>query len=183
MKGEDSYRKYLNGDDSGLVELITEYRDGLLLYISGITGNITSAEDIIEEVFFRLAAKKPKFGGRCSFKTWLYAIGRNAAMDMLRKSRKISDKPIEDYADLKDTQSIEQEYLKEERKIQVHKALASLSADYRQALILSYFEGFDNAEAARIMGKSKRQIENLLYRAKAALRKELEKGGFVYEEL
>ena len=44
-----------------------------------------------------------------------------------------------------------------------------------------FFEGLSNAEIADIMRKSKRQIENILYRAKAALRSVLEKEGFEYE--
>ncbi|MBP0966052.1 MAG: RNA polymerase subunit sigma-24, partial [Oscillospiraceae bacterium] len=49
-------------------------------------------------------------------------------------------------------------------------------------LYLSYFEGFSNAEIAVIMKKSRRQIEALLYNAKKALRTELERSGFAYEE-
>ena len=46
-----------------------------------------------------------------------------------------------------------------------------------------YFEGFSNAEAEMVMKKNSRQIKNLLYRAKNALKSELDKEGFVYEEL
>lgn len=45
-----------------------------------------------------------------------------------------------------------------------------------------YFENFDTAEIASIMKKSKRQVGDLLYRAKKTLKSELEKEGFVYEE-
>ena len=44
-------------------------------------------------------------------------------------------------------------------------------------------EGFGNQDAAKIMGKSRKQVENLLYYAKKSLRSELEKEGFHYEEL
>lgn len=46
-----------------------------------------------------------------------------------------------------------------------------------------YFEDFDTTEIAGIMKKSKKQIGDLLYRAKKTLKSELEKEGFVYEEL
>ncbi|MDE7094522.1 MAG: RNA polymerase subunit sigma-24, partial [Oscillospiraceae bacterium] len=48
---------------------------------------------------------------------------------------------------------------------------------------LSYFEDFSNAETAKIMRKTKRQIENLLYNARKSLKLELEKDGFHYEKL
>jgi RNA polymerase sigma-70 factor (ECF subfamily) len=50
-------------------------------------------------------------------------------------------------------------------------------------LYLVYFEGFDNTETAKIIKKTKRQVVKLLYNAKQALKKELEKEGFEYEEL
>ena len=64
----------------------------------------------------------------------------------------------------------------------IHKALGRLNPTYAQVLYLIYFEGFSNNEAAKVMHKSKRQIEQLIYRAKASLRTELEKDGIEYEE-
>lgn len=182
--GASSYLRFLDGDDNGIVEIIRDYKDGLILYLNGFTDNIYSAEELMEETFVKLVIKKPKFKGKCSFKTWLYAIGRNVAIDYLRHNSKISAAPIDDYAGVSgDEESLEQSYLKEELKITVHKALCKLKPEYRQILYLIYFEDFDNASAATIMKKSKRQIENLIYRAKAALKSELEKEGFVYEKL
>lgn len=179
--GAISYRRFLDGDDEGMVEIIRDYKDGLILYLSGITGNILTAEDVMEDTFFKLVTKKPRFSGRSSFKTWLYAIGRNAAVDSLRKQSRFSDKPVEEYTDLADELSIERDYLKQEQKITLHRALQKLTPDYRQVLYLVFFENFSNEETAKIMRKTKRQVENLLYRAKQSLKSELEKEGFEYE--
>lgn len=182
--GASSYRRFLAGDDTGLVELIRDYKDGLTLYLNGIVGNIFVAEDLMEEVFYKIATKKPRFSENRSFKAWLYTIGRNVAMDHLRRQKRVSAAPIEDYANLLvEEESVETAYLRQEQKILVHKALRALSVDYRQVLYLVFFEEFTNQEAAVAMGKSKRQIENLLYRAKNALKAKLEKEGFVYEAL
>lgn len=181
--GEISYRRFLDGDDEGMVEIIRDYKDGLILYINGITNNLTLAEEIMEDTFFKLVTKKPKFSGRSTFKTWLYSIGRNSAIDSLRKRSRISDIPVDEYSELAEEESIEREYLKEEQKILLHKALQNLNPDYRQVIYLSFFENFSNSETAKIMHKTKRQIENLLYRAKQSLKSELEKEGFEYEVL
>ena len=61
--------------------------------------------------------------------------------------------------------------------------MEKLNCDYRQVLYLVYFENFSNTETAEIMRKNERQIRNLIYRAKAALKILLEKEGFEYEEL
>ena len=179
--GEISYRRFIAGDDEGMVEIIRDYKDGLILYLNGITGNILLAEEIMEDTFFKIVTKKPKFSGKSSFKTWLYAIGRNSALDSLRKRSRFSDKPVDEYTDLADELSIEKDYLKEEQKIALHRALQKLNPDYRQVLYLVFFENFDNSETAKIMHKTKRQVENLLYRAKQSLKSELEKEGFEYE--
>ncbi len=182
--GASSYRRFLNGDDGGLVEIIRDYKDGLTLYLNGFVHNIFVAEELMEEVFFKLATKKPRFFGNRSFKTWLYTIGRNVAIDELRRRKRISDAPIEDYEHcLVEEESVEAAYLREEQKITVQKALRALKAEYRQVLFLVYFEGFSGGEAAAVMGKSKHQTENLIYRAKIALKAELDKEGFVYEKL
>ena len=61
--------------------------------------------------------------------------------------------------------------------------LEQLKPDYAQVLYLKHFEDFDTAEIASIMKKSKKQVGDLLYRAKNALKAELEKEGIVYEKL
>ena len=61
--------------------------------------------------------------------------------------------------------------------------MKELNPEYRRILWLVFFEELTNDEAAAVMKKNARQITNLVYRAKAALRSELEKEGFEYEEL
>lgn len=182
--GANCYRRFLNGDDSGMVEIIDIYKDGLILYLNGFAGNIQTAEEWMEEVFVKLVIKKPHFRGKCSFKTWLYTIGRNVALDALRRSLKLPEVSMEDsLIDSADEgENLEQAYLRQERKIVVHRALRKIKSEYRQVLYLLFFEQFDNGEIAQIMKKSKRQIENLIYRAKMSLKSELEREGFIYEE-
>ena len=182
--GASSYRRYLDGDDSGIVEIIKEYKDGLILYVNGYVNNIFIAEELMEETFFKLAVRKPRFFGKSTFKTWLYAIARNVALDYLRRSSKTVHNSVEEYENLVSEEAdVEKEYLIKEQKILLHRTMRKLKSEYFQVLYLVYFENFSNSQAAVIMKKNKRQIENLVYRAKTALKKELEKEGFEYEEL
>ena len=182
--GASSYRRFLNGDDEGLTLIIKDYKDGLILYLNGYVNNIYVAEEIMEETFFKLAVKKPKFNEKSSFKTWLYTIGRNVAIDYIRHNSKILTSSIEDVENyLKDETNLENLYIKSEGKIIVHKAMSDLKPEYYQVLWLCFFEELSNQEAAHIMGKSKRQIENLLFRAKQSLKLLLDKEGFQYEKL
>ena len=182
--GASSYRRFLDGDDKGLAEIIRNYSDGLILYLNGIVNNISIAEELMEDTFYKIITKKPKFNAKYSFKTWLYTIGRNVAIDYLRHNSKILDTSFDDLESyIEDKCNLERLYIIEERKIIVHRALRTLNAEYRQILWLLYFDGLSNAEAAIVMKKNARQMKNLVYRAKSALKSELDKEGFIYEEL
>ena len=179
--GAKNYSLFLDGDDSALVEIIRDYKDGLTLYINSFVRNIFVSEELMEETFFTLLTKKPKFKGKSSFKTWLYAVGRNTAVDYLRKSSRTADAPVEDSVD--EETAVETAYLKEETKIRLHRAMRNLKKEYAQVLYLTYFEDFSNEQAAKAMNMKKRQIENLIYRAKKALKSQLLKEGFSNEDL
>ncbi len=179
--GASSYRRFLDGDDTGIVELVEDYKDGLILYLNGYVWNLSVAEELTEDTFFRLMTRKPRFSGKSSFKVFLYAIGRNVAVDYIRRNSKLlSWGEAENF--LPDEQDLERSYIKEERKIQLHRAMLQLPTDYADVLHLVYFEGFSSREAAMILKKSDRQMKNLLYRAKQSLKSKLEKEGFLYEE-
>ena len=182
--GASSYRRFLEGDDDGIVEIIKDHKDGLMFYLNSFVQNIHLAEDLTEDTFVKLIARRPRFSGKSTFKTWLYSIGRNVALDFLRRNAKLPTVSAEEAMTLiADEADVARQYLCSERKLQVHKALKQLNDEYRQVLVLVYFEDFQNDQVASIMGKSKKQIENLVYRAKLSLKSELEKEGFVYEDL
>ena len=182
--GASSYRRFLDGDDNGLAEIVRDYKDGLILYLNGFVNNISVAEELMEETFFKIITKKPRFTAKHAFKTWLYTVGRNVAIDYIRHNSRQSDVSLDEIEDyLKDENDLEKMYIIEERKLAVHNALKIIHPEYRQVLWLLYFEGFTNTEVAAIMKKNSRQMKNLVYRAKNALKSELDKEGFIYEEL
>ena len=169
-QGESSYRRFLAGDNEGLHEIVCAYRTGLMLYLHSIVRNIHTAEELTEDTFYELLRKRPRFSGKSSFKTWLYAIGHHVAAKYLRKHTKHSEVPLESQEYLADADDLDRSIIRSENPA------------YRQVLYLSYFEGFSNAEAAEILHKSERQIRDLLYHAKKALKTELERSGFEYED-
>ena len=85
--GAEYYFRYINGDDTGIEDIVRAYKDGLIFFINGYVKDIYIAEEITEDVFFRLMVKKPPYKAKYSFKTWLYTIGRNMALDYLRKCK------------------------------------------------------------------------------------------------
>ena len=176
--GASSYLRFLNGDNDAFVDIIRQYKDGLILFIDSFTKDIHISEEIADEAFLNLYVKKPHYKNRYSFKTWLYTIGKSLACNYLKKSKWLSEKPIEDYYYISDETDIESAYIKGEQNIILHQAIKSLNKDYAQVLYLVFFEQLTNTETAYIMGKTQRQISDLIYRAKNSLRSELERRGY-----
>ena len=181
--GASSYRRFLDGDESGIGEIVKEYKDGLIFYLDSLVRNVHTAEDLAVDTFVKLVSKRPHFHGKSSFKTWLYTIGRNVAMDWLRKQGRISPTSLDEVANfLPDEADLERDYLRDEDKIAVHRALRRLKPEYSQVLYLTFFEDVSNGEVAVVMKKTKSQVEKLVWRAKQALKEELNKEGIIYEK-
>ena len=173
--GASSYRRFLSGDNDAFVELVREFSDGLTLFINTILNDMHVSEEAADDVFIKLYADKPRFRDGCSFKTWLYTIGRNTALNYLKQLKRNRYSPLEDFTYFSDDIDLESEYIQGERDLFIHQCIKALKNDYSEVLFLIYFEGFSNSEAARVMNKTQRQITQLLYRAKEALKKEMER--------
>lgn len=181
--GASNYRRFLDGDDNGLAEIIRLYNDGLTMYLNSFVNNLHVADELSEDTFVKLGVKKPHFSGKSSFKTWLYAIGRNVAINYVRKASKEANISLDECYEQSDGETSENNYLKDEQKILLHKAMSNLKTEYRQILWLYYFDEMSLREAAIVMNKSIHNIESLISRSRQALRSELRKEGFLYEDL
>ncbi|MCL2216419.1 MAG: RNA polymerase sigma factor [Defluviitaleaceae bacterium] len=183
-KGALCYQRYLSGDNSGLDELVEMYNNSLIFYINGFANNIAVSEDIAADTFVELIVRKNHFKNDYMFKTWLYKIARNNVIDYLRKQSKRQSVPIEDLEnELSDNEVLERTILKNEQNKQLHKTMKNMHDDYRDVLHLVCFEDMSYEGASTVLGKNIKQIKNLVYRAKQALKLELEREGFVYEDI
>ena len=184
MEGMDqSYQRFLAGDESALVQIVRDYWDGLVLYLDGIVSDLTVAEDLAEDTFLKLVLKRPRFSARSCFKTWLYSIGRNLALDHLRRNKK-AVVPLDACPEVVDEGwDLESRYIQQEERRVVHRAMKKLKPEYRQILWLMYFEGFTCAEVGTIMRKSSSNTRTLACRARQALKMKLLEEGFEYENL
>ena len=181
--GIDSYRRFLSGDNSALEEIVSMYKDGLILYLHGVVRDLQLAEELTEETFVKLVVKRPRFSQQSAFKTWLYVIGRNVAIDHLRRCKK-AELPLDDCFEIcDDEKDLEHRYIQQENKILLHRCLKQLKPEYRQVLWLAYFEGFSYKEIAHILRKTTHNVETIAYRARQALKTILIMEGFDYENL
>ena len=163
---EELYRQYLRGDEAGLEALMRKYGNPLTLYINGYLHDVHEAEDLMIEVFSYLFTKKPR----------MYKAARHMALR--HKSRHRLFFSLDDLTEEPDGKTLVEEVIRTKERDQIlHICMDELKADYREALYLTYFEGMSYQQAAEIMGKSEKQITNMVYRGKARLRGLLEREG------
>lgn len=186
MKTKDalnaSYQRFCEGDNSAFEEIVRSTSDSLLYFVLRFVKSIWVAEDIVSDTFANLIIKKKKFRGESSLKTYLFSVARNRAIDHIRKNSR--EVPTEfDEQTAVDLETLEARLIEGEMHAHLHAAINELSEDYRQALYLVYFEEMTAEEASRVLKKSRKQTENLIFRARRALKAILEKDGYDYENL
>lgn len=178
------YERYIKGDGDALRELVESYAASLVLFINRYVNNLSVAEELMEDSFCDIVMKHGRFKGESSFKTYLFAIARNKAVDHVRRRARMDVVALEDVErELVSGSSPTDAVIREETQRELWVAMDKLNADYREVLYLIYFEGLSPDEAGRVLRRSRSQMKNLVYRAKASLREKLEEGGFVYEGL
>lgn len=169
--GASSYRRFLEGDESAFDDLMKELFRGLVFFIDRYVRDVHTAEDIAIDVFSDLVVHPHRYNFKVSLKTYLYMLGRSRALDYLKRRRRITLTELSEAGEILDEErNLEELMLADERKRVVNEALAGLPEEMRLAVHLTYFEDMTYEEAARVMGKNRKQVDNLLYRAKKELR-------------
>ena len=175
MTDESCYRCWLDGDETGLGELMKKYGSALTLYINGYLHDIHESEDLMIEVFSYLFAKRPRIreGG---LRAYLYQSARHMALRHKSKRRPcFSLEELQEEAELETL--LEEVVQTRERNRILHFCMEQLNPDYREALYLVYFEGMRHGEAASVLGKTEKQVADLVYRGRNSLKKRLEQEG------
>ena len=175
---EAVYCRFLKSRDEDALRLLFDrHKESLILFLHGFVRNIEDAEDLMMNTFAIVASGTCSFSEkRSSFKTWLFAIGRNQARVFLRK--RVRENTAQTKALSEEEEIPEIGILHEEKKRELHQALESLPDDYRQALYLLYFEQMSQNDACIVMRKTKKQMYHLAERGRKALRDALERMGF-----
>ena len=176
--GASSYRRFLDGDESAFDEIMKELFDNLVFFIDRYVHDIHAAEDIAIDAFSDLVVNKHRYNFKVTLKTYLFMLGRSRALNYI-KHRKVIDfvELTEANNASSEQETLEEIVLADERKRVVNNALNSLPDDMRVVIHLIYFEDMSYDETAKVMKKNRKQVDNLLYRAKRELRIILGKDG------
>ena len=176
--GASSYRRFLNGDESAFDEIMKELFDNLVFFINRYVHDIHAAEDIAIDAFSDLVVNKHRYNFKVTLKTYLFMLGRSRALNYIKHRKVINFVELTEADNISaEQETLEEIILADERKRVVNNALNSLPDDMRVVIHLIYFEDLSYDEAAKVMKKNRKQVDNLLYRAKKELRIILGKDG------
>jgi RNA polymerase sigma-70 factor (ECF subfamily) len=170
---------YLSGDEQSLKFLVERYLRPIYGFIYRFVDSTQDAEDITQDVFVKVWRHIKKFDKEKSFKTWIFSIAKNAAIDFLKKKRTITFSEFEN-ADgenvlsekLADPSPLPHELL-ERKEIGdiLAKAMGKLSPKYRMVLFLRHNDHFTFREIAESLGEPTDTVKSQHRRALIILKR------------
>jgi RNA polymerase sigma-70 factor (ECF subfamily) len=176
------------GDERALAELADSYSTKIYQLAFRYLRNKEDAEEVTQDVLFKVYKKVGAFRGDAALSSWIYRITFNAAMSRLRTARyqrtqneERQSLPIDgDHnrtttsADLADWSDMADEHvLRAELRRRVHRAILALPAIYRAPVMLRDIQGMSTEEASAVLRVKDQTLKSRLHRGRLILRKQL----------
>ena len=145
-------------------------RDELFAYVMTMLRDRSAAEDVTAAAFERAYRRRRTFDRRRGEeRAWLFGIARNAALDELRRRKRVASLLIDPEA-VADTGGDDDDDIVL-RRTAVRDAVASMSARDRELIALKFHAGLSNSELAKVLGVSESNAGTMLHRTVTKLRK------------
>ncbi len=175
------------GNKEALRILFEENKKKIFALAYQYVKNAEDAEDILQETFIKAYRSLDKFdiqNGQ-SFSPWLYRIGINCSIDYLRrnKRRKEADTEVdnlENIASATNNLNPEEDRTKQEIREKVEQTLNKLSGRQKMIFILRHYQELTTEEIAEYMSCTEGSVKRQLFRAIAAVKKQLK--GLIMEK-
>ena len=173
---DEFYRLFLEGDNTGFEELVIKHKNNLIYFLQRFGLNFADAEDLAQDAFVEILLNKERYKLGKGFKTYLYTIAHNKAVDFIRKADR--EVLVDEHPETEDDFLIEQYVITEERKLELNKAIKELKADEQELIYLAEFEELSYKEICDVMKLSLPQVKVKLHRVRKRLEKILQREGF-----
>jgi RNA polymerase sigma-70 factor (ECF subfamily) len=157
-------------------ELIRRYQKKLFVYIYRFVGNKEEAEDLLQNVFFKVYKYCKDFDTGRKFSSWIYRIAHNEAVNYIKRKNIKKFISLEDFVSSKDrietksdAKSPMEVWISKELRNSMEKALKELPEKYSEVLKMRYFEEKSYDEISRKLKKPVNTVGTLINRAKKKL--------------
>lgn len=138
-----------------------------------ITGNDADAADATQEALIAIVRGLPRFDGRSAFSTWAYRVSTNACLDELRRRRRRPEPTAGQDLDASRSAATPTSMVSNLEtvgaRVDIDAALATLTPEFRAAVVLRDLIGLDYAEIAEVLGVPPGTVRSRIARGRAAL--------------
>ena len=167
---DEAVQRVLGGDTAAFQRIVEATSARLVRLSARIVGNVADAEDVVQEAYVKAyrSLTGGQFDRRSRVQTWLYRIVVNGSIDA-KRARARAAIPSDTLSDLGWDGAANAEA--RVALSELSDMLSALPPDQKAALVLKSVEGFSSAEIGEIMGRAEGAVEQLLVRARAALKK------------
>ena len=175
LNDQELMRIVQSGDYSPASEIYDRYSGRIYNFAFRFLKNAEAAEDATQEVFVKMLKHANQFHGDAKLSTWLFSITANWCRDYLRKADNKSKESDDVLVTLPAPSELSPDRSFEQREdaARVRRALESLTAEQREAILLSRYQGLSYAEIAQIAGCSEGAVKTRVFRAMETLKKTL----------
>jgi RNA polymerase sigma factor (sigma-70 family) len=164
-----------DGDLDRLSVLFDRYHARLFEFFRRMNSNRATAEDLVQDVFFRVLKYRQTFRDDNRFVPWVYRIARNARLQHYKKNR-VEDSPAQaPTMGESNAPSPAMEFEKEQEASRVRMALARLDDEKRELLVLVWYQEMKYEHIAELLGINVGAVKVRVYRAVRELREILSK--------
>lgn len=169
-------QRLAEGDDLALNEIMARWRDRVAAFLLRMVGDSATALDLTQEAFVRLYASRHNYKPVAAFSTYLFHIAANLARSHSRWKGRHPTVPLFETDgtvahDPEDPRPPPDEAAAlREKTLLVQKAIASLPAELREALLLFTVEGMSHAEVALALKCTAKAVEVRIYKARQSLK-------------
>jgi RNA polymerase sigma-70 factor, ECF subfamily len=167
----------LAGDEAAFRLLYRGVQPGLVRYLRVLVG--ADADDVASETWLQVCRDLPRFSGDLpGFRAWCATVGRNRAMDHLRRVRRRpetvpDDTYLMEVADPADTAALASDAIATGEALAL---IGKLPPDQAEAVLLRVVVGLDAASAAKVLGKRPGAVRTAAHRGLRRLAEILERG-------
>ena len=161
------------GQVARLAVLFERYHRALFRYFVSMNGDREQAEDLVQEVFFRMLRYRTSYDPAQSFTAWMYQIARNAGVDQLRKRRVAEVVDIDSFTLASASPGPEESASRGQDLALLRRAMDQLPEDKREILVLSRFQGMKHEDIAEVLGCSLSATKSLIHRGRETLKQKL----------
>lgn len=160
--------RVLKGDKQAYAQLVDAYKGPVFNLAFRMTGSISDAEDLTQEIFIRAYQKLYQFDQEKKYFTWLFTIGINLIRNHLKKKVKdVSTYSIDHLfpeSQCTAQENREGDWLSEDRIRHLDENMRKLPLDLREAIILKFNQDMTFEELAAITGDSVSAVKMRVYR-------------------